>query len=99
MTLRYKTLLITSCISCSLQAMEHNIPTLNNSLMIAMEETDQKYPLLNDLYKKAYNTRAHYNPKDIHSIVALSEIISQTKKLESCDIKEKNIGQFAYIQE
>jgi len=97
MTLRYKILLITSCISFSLHAMEQKSVT-HDSLTTNIDNI-QKYNYINDLYKRADTTLNSYNPTDIQSIVSLMEIITRIKELKTHNIQEQEIGKFAYQQE
>ncbi|HLW72759.1 MAG TPA: hypothetical protein VKR54_01805 [Candidatus Babeliales bacterium] len=87
MTLSHKTLLTISCLSFSLHSMEEK-PRLQS----------MNYYYLTNVYRKAYNTLENYDPANIQSAIALTEMITKTKELKKHNIEESNLRLFVLQQ-
>ena len=85
MTLSHK-IVLSMCISFSLQAMEQEQKPLD------------EYTLIQNVCTKAWNTLDRYDPKNLESIDDVSVIISEFKYLKNQKIEAKEIGRFAYNQ-
>ena len=95
MILSHKTWLITGCITFSLQSMEQQtILTTKN----VNSDNQNTYPILT-LYNKTHNTLKTYNSTNQQSIISLTEILTEIKRLKNDNIIEKNVGLFAFQQE
>lgn len=92
--LSYRILLTISCLPFSLHSMEQK----STAELTDVSAKKVDYYCLNTLYKKAYSTLANYDPADIQSARALSEIITKTKELKTINIQENDLGLFALRQ-
>lgn len=85
MTLSHK-ILLSMCISFSLQAMKQEQQPLD------------EYTLIHNACVKAWNTLDRYNPADLHTIDDVACLVSEMKGLKNQKIDAKKIAKFAYDQ-
>jgi hypothetical protein len=92
MIISCKQLLIITCISCSLYAMDN--PTISNTEITP----EKKRVAIADLYNLTHSKLADHFPNNSQSTINLLTIIEKTIQLRQKGINEKEIGLFAFNQ-